>query len=161
MMKFFVTDTNIFIDLYQSGMLDDFFQLQWEIHTADYVLYELEHSDQHSAIVEYVKTGRLKVDVQGPDDFITLGNFVNSQQGNSNLSVADCAVLLLAEKLKCALLTGDAKLKARAIAQRIEVYGITYILTALLRKKGSLTQTQLSYVCRNCLTKPQGCLRVL
>lgn len=88
-MKYVVIDTHIFIDLYQSGILDVFFRLPWEIHTADYVIRELECSEQHSALLKYVKEGLLKVDTQNQNDFILLGTFFNSQQGCSNLSVTD------------------------------------------------------------------------
>jgi len=39
--KIAVTDANIFIDLYNLGLINDFFNLEFEIHTTASVLMEL------------------------------------------------------------------------------------------------------------------------
>ena len=45
-----VSDTNIFIDLYNVDLLDEFFSLDIEIHTTDFVMNELiveKHKDNN------------------------------------------------------------------------------------------------------------------
>ncbi len=129
---FIVADTNVFIDLHSVSLLDAFFHLPWDIHTPDYVIQELTDNAQLTALSEFVAVGQLKVDEQEPEDFMILAQLINSQRGVSNLSVADCAVWMLAGKLACPLLTGDAKLRARAKADNIEVHGVLYVFDCLV-----------------------------
>lgn len=129
---FIVTDTNVFIDLHYVSLLDAFFHLPWDIHTPDYVIEEIKDTEQRTAIMEFANTDMLTVDTQSPDDFIRLAQLINSQNGVSNLSATDCAVWMLAEKLQCPLLTGDAKLRAKAHASNIEVHGILCVLNQLV-----------------------------
>ncbi len=130
--RFIVTDTNVFIDLHCVSLLDAFFNLPWEIHTSDFVIKELTDSDQLTALQEFIEIGQLKVNEQQPEDFMELAQLVNSQRGVSNLSVSDCSVWMLARKLKCPLLTGDAKLRAKAKADNIEVHGVLYVFDCLV-----------------------------
>jgi hypothetical protein len=37
-----VNDTNVFIDLYSIGLLEEFFSLPWEVHTTNLVMLELK-----------------------------------------------------------------------------------------------------------------------
>ncbi len=129
---FIVTDTSIFIDLCSVSLLDAFFHLPWEIHTPDYVINEITDKDQLMALQEFMQMGKLKVDEQQPEDFLVLAQLINSQRGISNLSATDCAVWMLARKLECPLLTGDAKLRAKAKADNIEVHGVLYVFDCLV-----------------------------
>ncbi len=61
-----------------------------------------------------------------------LARLINSQREVSNLSVADCAVWMLEKKLGCPLLTGDAKLRAKAKVYNIEVYDVLYVFDCLV-----------------------------
>ena len=51
MEKFVVSDTNIFIDLMNIGVLDMFFQLPWEIHTTDMVISEFKNEEQKRTVL--------------------------------------------------------------------------------------------------------------
>lgn len=129
---FIVTDTNVFIDLHSVSLLDAFFHLPWEIHTPDYVIKELTDKDQLTAWQEFIEIGQLKVNGLQPDDFMVMAQLINSQRGVSNLGVADCSVWILAKKLECPLLTGDAMLRAKAKADNIEVHGVLYVFDCLV-----------------------------
>ena len=41
-----VSDTNIFIDLYKVGLLDEFFSLTINVHTTDLIVHELKVKEQ-------------------------------------------------------------------------------------------------------------------
>lgn len=129
---FIVSDTIVFIDLHYVSLLDAFFPLPWEVHTPDFVIDEIKNSDQRTAIMEFANTDMLTIDTQSAEDFMQLASLVNSQNGVSNLSVTDCAVWMLAEKLQCPLLTGDAKLRSKAHACSIEVHGVLYVFDQLV-----------------------------
>lgn len=129
---FIVSDTNIFIDLFNVSLLDAFFKLPWEIHTPDFVLSELTDGDQKVAVSEFSETGVLKVDTQTPEELMELMQLIHSQNGVSNLSFTDCAVWMLAEKLQCPLLTGDNKLRKKVSSNGIEVHGVLYVFDCLV-----------------------------
>ena len=60
-MTIVVTDTNIFLDLIQSGALDGFFQLPYDIRTTDLVLHEIKKPEQQRALEKFITNGRLTV----------------------------------------------------------------------------------------------------
>ena len=41
-----VSDTNIFIDLLETSLLEKLFHLPWEIHTTDFILNEIKEAHQ-------------------------------------------------------------------------------------------------------------------
>ena len=56
-----VSDTNIFIDLIEIGLLDDLFSLPWEIHTTDLVMLELKDANQKQVVMEHKNKGDLHI----------------------------------------------------------------------------------------------------
>lgn len=46
MEKIVVNDTNIFIDLFNVDLLDEFFSIPWEVHTTRFVMLELLREGQ-------------------------------------------------------------------------------------------------------------------
>lgn len=50
-----VSDTNIFIDLYKVGLLDEFFSLTINVHTTDLIVHELKVKEQKDKILGYDK----------------------------------------------------------------------------------------------------------
>ena len=56
-----VSDTNIFIDLIEIGLLDEFFALPWETHTTDMIIHELKVIEQKKRVKDYQTRGILRV----------------------------------------------------------------------------------------------------
>lgn len=54
-MEIVVNDTNIFIDFYSIGLLEEFFELPITVHTVDFVINELKEPEQLKAINEFIK----------------------------------------------------------------------------------------------------------
>ena len=125
-----ISDTNIFIDLVDAGMIDSFFALPFEIHTTTYIIEELLKMEQRAAIENHIATGQLHITSLEGEDFIDLLLLYNSAR--SNLSVNDCSVWLLASMKDGALLTGDGNLRRKATQNGIEVHGILYVFDKLV-----------------------------
>jgi hypothetical protein len=53
-MDIVINDANIFFDLYNVGLLDEFFQLPFEFHTVELVIYEIKQEEQRAAIQKYI-----------------------------------------------------------------------------------------------------------
>lgn len=132
-MKIVVNDTNIFIDLYSVGLLEQFFELPIEVHTVDFVVNELKDPEQFKAVNEFVKNGKLKVQKFDATDLIDIIDLQSKVGGN--LSIIDCAVWHYAKINNYALLTGDGRLRKRAIETNTIVKGIVYVFDYLVEIK--------------------------
>lgn len=64
-LKTAVTDANIFIDLYDLGLINIFFNLDLEIHTTTSVLNELYH-EQQQILEAYQSVSKLYVHCKYP-----------------------------------------------------------------------------------------------
>jgi len=132
MQKIVVNDTNVFIDLLEIGLLDHFFQLSWEIHTTDLVMWELQREKQHRAVAEYQKMHRLHVasfEAAELKEILSLQRFYGQI---TNVTMTDCSVWFYAKREGYILLTGDKKLRASATIDGVEVRGILYVFDALV-----------------------------
>ena len=126
-MDIIVNDTNIFIDLFTSGLLDEFHCLPIEVHTVDFVINELTDDEQRKAVEFFVNSNHLKVHNLSGEEILDVANF---QTGN--LSFTDCAVCHYAKKNDYTLLTGDAQLRKQAIKSNVKVKGIIYVFDILV-----------------------------
>ena len=86
-----VNDTNIFIDLLDIGLLDYFFQLPWEVHTTDFVMFELSCNSQRDAVEIHQLTKHLHV---ASFDMNELSEIRNLQKVNNktNASLTNSSV---------------------------------------------------------------------
>ena len=120
-----ISDTNIFLDLITSDMLEDFFRLPFEICTTDLVINEIIIPEQMNLIKTYIDSGKLKVLSY---DGLELINIIQIQNNcNTNASVPDCSVWYAAKKLNARLLTGDGKLRSAVEKDNVKVSGVLYI----------------------------------
>ena len=130
MRQIVISDTNIFIDLFDANLIDAFFALPFEIHTTTYILDELLKMEQREATERYIANGHLHITSLEGEDFMNLLMLYNG--AGSNLSVNDCSVWLLASMKNGALLTGDSNLRRKATRNGIEVHGILYVFDKLV-----------------------------
>jgi predicted nucleic acid-binding protein len=132
MKKIVVNDTNVFIDLYEVGLLDEFFSLPWEVHTTDFVMLELLKEGQHDTVARYKAEKRLIVPVFEAKEMLEIGNLFQQSLNKTNLSLTDCSVWYYAKKTGGRLLTGDGKLRKSAEGDNVKVSGILYIFDNLV-----------------------------
>lgn len=129
-MEVVVNDTNIFIDLYSIGLIDELFKLPISVHTIDLVLNEIVNSQQQKVLQNFVDRGLLKVGKFGSNEVGLIVELQNKAGGN--VSFVDCAVWHYAERNKFILLTGDRQLRNKAISHNVTVKGILYIFDELV-----------------------------
>ena len=87
-----VSDTNIFIDLIEIGLLDEFFALPWEIHTTDMIIHELKVIAQKKRVKDYQTRGILRVKGYDAKEMLTLTKFHTLQRETTKVSIQDCSV---------------------------------------------------------------------
>lgn len=133
-MKIVVNDTNIFIDLYECGLLGDFFKLPYTFHTVDLVLNELKNKEQRSAVDIYVNAGILFCKNNSPEELSEIVKYMFEFGESGNLSLTDCSVLFYAKTLGNAkFLTGDRALRQRSEKEGLDVSGILFVFDELVR----------------------------
>src|SRR5574344_1318115 len=90
-----ISDTNIFFDLMSIDLLQSFFELPYTIETTDFVISEIEQSEQVLKVTKFIKNKKLLVHKSAPETFnkiLTLHNICGT-----NASIPDCSVWFYAK----------------------------------------------------------------
>lgn len=125
-----VNDANILIDLLKIGLLESFFQMEYEFHVTDFVAAEVQE-DNVAELGMFIENGSLH---KKTFDFEELMQVQLLEVAHQALSIADCSCLFHARTLSAKLLTGDAVLRRTAQQEQISVHGILWILDELVRQ---------------------------
>jgi len=130
-MKIVINDANILIDLVKLDLLEVFSKLDYDLHTTDFVIDEL-NTEQKTPVSKLNSSNKLKViKTESTEDFKGINGLLQNSNG---LSFEDCSVWYYSKKLSGILLTGDGKLRKQATKDDVEVRGIIYLFDELLRK---------------------------
>ncbi len=119
-----VTDTNIWIDLENGGILAEVFQLPYQFLVPDFAIAELIHPRW-----EILQVLGLAAYELNPEQVVELAQL---RQDHRNLSIIDLAAFLLAKRMDATLLTGDLRLNEMATANSIPVHGVLWLLDTLV-----------------------------
>lgn len=120
--KIAVTDANIFIDLFDVGLIDTLFNLNLEIHTTEAVFYEL-YLEQQEVLNTFRYVGKLVVHNLQEQDFIEIYN----ENYPKSLSEADKSVLHVANRLNACVLSSDKTVRNYAKNKKIEFHGMLWL----------------------------------
>ncbi|WP_252107958.1 MULTISPECIES: hypothetical protein [unclassified Halomonas] len=121
--KILVSDTNIWIDLHRSGLLETVFSLPHQFVTTDFVWRELKKPPGK----ELTGLG-LAVEAFNGDEVATLFTL---RQTLGNSSLADVSCYFLAKERGWTLLTNDGALRKSGQQSQLEVRGVLWILDEL------------------------------
>jgi rRNA-processing protein FCF1 len=131
-MKVAITDASVFFDLYKIELLPEFFGLDIEIYTTDFIFNEILQSDERSLFETFCRSNKLKIIVIDETEREKISE-MNLCFGNKSL--ADRTAIFKAKQMDCILLTCDKKLTKEAKRQGIEVHGSIWIVCQLLENK--------------------------
>ena len=130
-MKIVINDANILIDLVKLELLEAFSKLNFDLHTTDFVIEEL-NDKQREPITELSQSNKLGIiETIKIEDFQGINSILENSSG---LSFEDCSVWYYSKKLSGVLLTGDGKLRKQARKDNLEVKGIIYLFDEFLRQ---------------------------
>ena len=124
MSRVYISDTNIWIDFSNAGLLDALFELPFTFCCTDFVLGELNNFD-HSALLA---RGLL---VEQMDDTAII-KLYGLMAAHNNSSLADVSCYFLAQETARPLLTGDDRLRKQAQKDGLEVHGSLWLLDRLV-----------------------------
>jgi predicted nucleic acid-binding protein len=126
-----VNDANIFIDLLEINLIEEFFGLSLDLHTTNLVLNELDYSQQQ-IIRKHITKKRLTIKVLSDAEL----NELKAEDITSNkLSKQDISVYAYAKELKAIILTSDKRLRIEAKKKGFEVHGVLWVFEAMMAQK--------------------------
>jgi predicted nucleic acid-binding protein len=131
-MKVVITDVSVFFDLYKIQALPEFFALDWEIHTTDFVYNEIIQEEQKEVFEVFERSRQLTVLNFSLDEEIEVREFKTNRVMRS---IPDKTVLWKSMQLGALLLTCDEKLRKEAVDQGIEVHGSIWVIEQLVEMK--------------------------
>ena len=120
----YISDTNIWIDFRNAGLLDALFDLPFQLCSTDFVLAELQDFDPHTLL----QRGLVVHGLNGEATARLLG----LMGAHNNSSLADVSCYLLAQDTGHPLLTGDGRLRKQAIQDGLQVFGALWLLDQLV-----------------------------
>lgn len=135
-MEIVISDTNIFIDLWNIGLLERFCELPISIHTTEFIIGELKTKGVKDAVLQLFKEAKIIVKTFKNTEYAEI---ISLQ--DKNLSFQDCTVLYYALSGDYKILTGDRNLRAIAERHGLQVSGTIYVIDELLQN-GILTKEE-------------------
>ena len=123
----YISDTNIWIDLRNAGLLEALFDLPFTLCCTDFVLDELEDFDHDHLLA-------MGLVVETLDEQATAALFP-LMQAHNNSSLADLSCYQLAQQTGRPLLTGDGRLRKQAKADGLQVHGALWLLDRMVMHK--------------------------
>ena len=121
-----ISDANIFIDLYNIGLLEEFNELNINIATSDFVYNELNTSQK--SIVDTMNIEVYELDSNELVDFYS----EYQSLGKVKISSQDYSIYHFAKKHNGEVLTNDGALRKFARRNSINFKGVFYILDLIL-----------------------------
>jgi predicted nucleic acid-binding protein len=131
-MKVAITDVSVLFDLFKVGVLPEFFGLDIDIYTTDFIYNEILQSDEKNEFEIFVRSGKLKILVVDDAEQETISTM---ELIYVNRSIADKTALFKALQMRCILLTCDDKLKKEAIKRELEVHGSIWVIDQLVENE--------------------------
>lgn len=131
-MKLIIKDTNVFFDIISISALPEFFALDFEICTTDFVVREILESYQKEQIESFIRAKKLIVFKLTANEIEEIQNFATRRffKGITNKTV-----LWKSHQLNCPLLTGDKKLRNEAEDLKIEVHGSIWVIKSIVERE--------------------------
>ena len=130
-----VSDSSVLIDLERGALFDAAFGLRIQFCVPDLLFRrELEPYDGDRLLAKGLQV--LELDGEG------VINAARYHQSVRALSQSDAFALALARQIRCTLLTGDARLRRLAIAEKVACHGLLWLIDEMFQNQ-SATPKQL------------------
>lgn len=128
-MKLIVTDSSVFFDIIKIQALPEFFALDFEICTTDFVKGEILESEQREQIEIFIRSKTLTVFDLSENEIEEVVNFKTKRFFKT---LIDKTVLWKAKQLNCPLLTGYAKFRSEAEENGVKVHGSLWVIRTIV-----------------------------
>lgn len=125
-----ISDANIFFDLININLIDQFFAVPEKISTTDLIIAEIEDEKQKKIIETLIQREKLIVKKFPQEEMQEIQKL---NEATRKLSIQDCSVWYYAKKEKGTLLTGDKRLRQEVEKDNIDVRGIFFVFELILK----------------------------
>ncbi|NWD69270.1 type II toxin-antitoxin system VapC family toxin [Pseudomonas gingeri] len=123
----YISDTNIWIDFRNAGLLEQLFTLPFTLCCTDFVLEELKDFSREQLLAQGLRVESF--DGDGVMRLFTL------KVEHNNSSLADVSCYLLARETGRPLLTGDGRLRRQALRDGLQVRGALWLLDLMVEHR--------------------------
>lgn len=124
MSRIYISDTNIWIDFRNAGLLEQMFKLPFTLCCTDFVLHELEDLPHD----ELIANGLIVETFDGAG----VARLFSLKIEHNNSSLADVSCYLLAQESGRPRLTGDGQLRRQAHRDGLQVHGALWLLDRMV-----------------------------
>lgn len=128
-----ISDANIFFDLININLIDQFFAVPKKISTTDLIIAEIEDEKQKKIIETLIQREKLIVKKFPQEEMQEIQKL---NEATRKLSIQECSVWYYAKKEKGTLLTGDKRLRREVEKDKkdnIDVRGIFFVFELILK----------------------------
>jgi len=125
-----VQDTCALIDLLSLDLMRCIEESGRRIHISEYVYAEVLRAHQTAQIDSLIVGGLIVVDKVPNDDMID-----EYRTRFAGLSVADCSMIDLSQRVGGVLVTTDEKLKRVCLSMELEVHGVVWIIEIMVTER--------------------------
>ena len=120
----YISDTNIWIDFRNAGLLEQMFRLPFTLCCTDFVMQELEDFPHDELLDQGLIIESL--------DEASVMRLYGLRVEHNNSSLADVSCYLLAQETRRPLLTGDGRLRRQAQRDGLQVHGALWLLNLMV-----------------------------
>lgn len=128
-MKVLISDTNILFDIIAIKALPEFFGLDFQICTTDFVISEIKNSEQRDQIEFFIRSRQLTIFSLTDEEIREVELLPTTRPFKG---ITDKTILWKSLQLNCQLLTGDKKLRLEAIDQGLKVHGSIWVIEQMV-----------------------------
>lgn len=125
-----ISDANIFFDLININLIDQFFAVPEKISTTDFIISEIEDEKEKEIIETLIHNEKLIVKEFSQEE---IQEIIKLRAATRKLSLQDCSVWYYAKKSNGTLLTGDKRLRREVEKDNIDVHGILFVFELILK----------------------------
>jgi predicted nucleic acid-binding protein len=130
-MKIAIKDANIFFDLLEMDLIDEFLSLNYSFLTSDFVQSEIKSEKAKSKFESITKKGLIKIESLS---FEEMTEAYKLKELKAGLSMPDCSVIYLAQKHDAILLSGDKPVRLAAKSVGLEYHGVLWALDEMIKQ---------------------------
>jgi len=123
--------------------MPEFFALDFDICTTDFVKGEILESEQREQIEMFIHSQQLTVFELSE---LEIEEIITFKTKRLFKTLTDKTVLWKAKQLKCPWLTGDAKLRSEAIEQGVTVHGSLWVIQIMVESKVITANTGIEFL---------------
>lgn len=127
--KIVVTDACVFIDLFELGIIADFFTLDLEVHSTENVLFEL-NDEQQKTIQSFMLAGKISIYSLTSEELLELSKVYISK----SMTIADKTVLHLASRLSAIVISSDRLVRSHAKQFGLSYHGLIWVIELMITK---------------------------